>query len=184
MTTASGYAKREVVVSSRTERYDSLGVWSAPPVEEFCHQALVYEDDPALLGTVEEFVREGLDTGERSLVVMSGQKVDLLRDRMGADVAYVNFAYMDEVGTNPARILPMWRSFLESVGPGNKSRGASSTSPSVTRPASGSFVRTLLGRSTETSCGRLDAVTRLSPRGVTRLRAIFFPPGGPSCGFT
>jgi anti-sigma regulatory factor (Ser/Thr protein kinase) len=47
------------------------------------------------------------------LVVVSAEKIALLREDLGADADRVRFADMDEVGSNPARIIPAWREFVD-----------------------------------------------------------------------
>lgn len=39
-------------------------------------------------------------------------KADLIRDELGSDAASIRFADMRDVGRNPARIIPVWRSFI------------------------------------------------------------------------
>jgi anti-sigma regulatory factor (Ser/Thr protein kinase) len=46
-------------------------------------------------------------------VVVSARKIDLLRRRLAGDSDHVRFADMDAVGTNPARIIPAWRAFVD-----------------------------------------------------------------------
>jgi anti-sigma regulatory factor (Ser/Thr protein kinase) len=46
-------------------------------------------------------------------VVVSSRKIDLLRRQLGAEAAQVTFADMEDVGTNPARIIPAWTDFVE-----------------------------------------------------------------------
>jgi anti-sigma regulatory factor (Ser/Thr protein kinase) len=67
--------------------------------------------DEFLHGTV-AFINEGLTAGEPTLVVVSGEKIDLLRAELGRDAAHVQFADMGEVGSNPARIIPAWQDFV------------------------------------------------------------------------
>jgi len=97
--------------------------WKDPPATPFCHQAFFYEDDDVFLNATERFVREGLAGGEPILVVLTRSKLESLRAALGADASDVQFADMDEVGSNPARIIPLWRTFVDSVGPGGSSRG-------------------------------------------------------------
>ncbi len=102
----------------------SSDTWSAPPVgAPFCHHALFYKGDDDLICAIEGFVREGLASDEQVLVVLSMPKLDLLRASLGTDARAVQFADMGEVGANPARIIPLWRTFVDSLDPGQRSRG-------------------------------------------------------------
>jgi len=57
-------------------------------------------------------VQEGAASGDPMLVVVSAPKIDRLRQVLGEDAAGVVFADMDDVGTNPACIIPVWRDFV------------------------------------------------------------------------
>jgi anti-sigma regulatory factor (Ser/Thr protein kinase) len=79
----------------------------------FRHEALIYGDsDDFLAGTV-PFLRAGLEAGEPALVAVTARNTELLRDELGADAEQVRFAPMEELGRNPARIIPFWREFLD-----------------------------------------------------------------------
>ncbi len=47
------------------------------------------------------------------LVVVSEPKIDQLKDRLGSDAGAVSFAVMEEIGANPARIIPAWQDFVD-----------------------------------------------------------------------
>jgi anti-sigma regulatory factor (Ser/Thr protein kinase) len=97
--------------------------WTSAPADSFCHHALFYAGTAELLDAVERFVRAGLEADETSLVVLSGPKVAALRGALGRDGDSVHFADMDEVGANPALIIPLWRDFVQSLTPGRRGRG-------------------------------------------------------------
>ena len=83
---------------------------------EFCHQALFYDDaDEFLAGTV-PFVRDALEAGEPMMVAVGKEKIQLLTGELGGDAARVRFADMEELGRNPARLIPAWREFLDGHG--------------------------------------------------------------------
>ncbi len=69
-----------------------------------------------------DFIRAGRPDREPTLVVVSSQKIDLLRRELGTDGTGVQFAEMRDVGSNPARIIPAWREFIEAH-PGRQLRG-------------------------------------------------------------
>jgi len=69
-------------------------------------------DEEFLEGTV-SLLREGLDAGGPSLVAVGRSKSELLRGELGDAAEGVEFVDMELVGRNPARIIPVWRDFLE-----------------------------------------------------------------------
>jgi anti-sigma regulatory factor (Ser/Thr protein kinase) len=82
----------------------------------FQHDALIYADaDEFLAGTV-PFLREALEAGELALVAVSEANTALLEGELGADAASIRFAPMQELGQNPARIIPFWREFVNESG--------------------------------------------------------------------
>jgi anti-sigma regulatory factor (Ser/Thr protein kinase) len=82
----------------------------------FQHRALIYEGaDEYLAGTV-PFLRGALEAEEPALVVVGREQTELLEGELGDDAERVRFLPMDEVGRNPARIIPLWRDFLDANG--------------------------------------------------------------------
>jgi anti-sigma regulatory factor (Ser/Thr protein kinase) len=74
-------------------------------------------------GTV-PFIREGVAAGESVLVVVSAEKIELLRAHLNGEAEHVRFADMAEIGANPARIIPAWGEFVEAgVAAGRALRG-------------------------------------------------------------
>jgi anti-sigma regulatory factor (Ser/Thr protein kinase) len=82
----------------------------------FAHEALLYAGEDRLAEGALPFVEEGLRADEPVLVVLGASKLDRLRSELGPDAERVLFADMAEVGTNPARIIPLWRRFVERAG--------------------------------------------------------------------
>jgi anti-sigma regulatory factor (Ser/Thr protein kinase) len=80
--------------------------------EAFRHEAYFYSGIAEFREGLGGFIREGLDNDEPALVVLTADKIELLRDDLGPDADRVLFADMDEVGANPARIIPAWREFV------------------------------------------------------------------------
>jgi anti-sigma regulatory factor (Ser/Thr protein kinase) len=79
----------------------------------FRHEALLYAGLDEFVGGCSDFIRSGLDAGEPTLVVALSEKLDALREALGADAASVCFRDMAAVGANPARIIPAWREFVD-----------------------------------------------------------------------
>jgi anti-sigma regulatory factor (Ser/Thr protein kinase) len=89
-----------------------------PSLEEcgFHHEAFFYDGEDEFLSGAAGFLSEAIAADEPALVVVSSRKIDLLRDRLGGDVGSVVFADMEDVGTNPARIIPAWTEFVQGYG--------------------------------------------------------------------
>ena len=79
----------------------------------FSHEALLYWGNEEFIRGIVSFVRRGLERAEPVLVVVSARKVALLQEALGSDAKPVEFADMSEIGSNPARIIPAWRDFID-----------------------------------------------------------------------
>jgi anti-sigma regulatory factor (Ser/Thr protein kinase) len=76
------------------------------------HEAFLYSGRDEFLSGTMSFIRRALSAGDPVLVVVSGGKIDLLRQRLGAGADHVSFADMADVGGNPARIIAVWQEFV------------------------------------------------------------------------
>jgi anti-sigma regulatory factor (Ser/Thr protein kinase) len=85
---------------------------SATPHSGFRHEALLYGGHEAFLAGTVPFVRDAVAQGGAVLVALGEEKTSLLREALGADAEPVRFAPMEELGRNPARIIPAWRDFV------------------------------------------------------------------------
>ncbi len=83
-----------------------------PPLDEFCHEAFLYEGIDEFLEGVSSFILEGLEALDPILVVVDRTKIAGLKRTLGPAARHVDFANMAEVGRNPARIIPVWREFV------------------------------------------------------------------------
>jgi anti-sigma regulatory factor (Ser/Thr protein kinase) len=89
-------------------------VVTAEAADAFRHEALLYEGPDHFLDGTLPFLEEGLDAGEEILVVVDRRRIRLLEGALGAaGAARVGFADMAAVGQNPARIIPLWRTFAD-----------------------------------------------------------------------
>ena len=79
----------------------------------FQHEVMLYEGKERLASGLLPFIEEGLDRDEAVLVVVTSDKIALLRDALGRAAGRVRFEPMEELGRNPARIIPAWREFLD-----------------------------------------------------------------------
>lgn len=93
---------------------------TAPPMTGFAHEAFFYRGEPGFLDGTVGFAREGLANGDRVLVAVNTDRLGLLRSVLGEapDLSYVDLAV---VGRNPARIMPIWRDFLDAADRGGQS---------------------------------------------------------------
>jgi anti-sigma regulatory factor (Ser/Thr protein kinase) len=82
----------------------------------FEHEALLYAGDDEFLAATLPFVQEGVAADEPVLLVLSSDKIDRVRTELNGEGKSVLFADMNEVGANPARIIPAWRRFLDEHG--------------------------------------------------------------------
>jgi anti-sigma regulatory factor (Ser/Thr protein kinase) len=89
----------------------------------FCHEAFLYGNEEEFLHGTAGFIRSGLALGEPSLVVVDDWKIAMLRDELGSDAEHVQFADMVAVGSNPARIIQVWKDFVAERAPGSAVRG-------------------------------------------------------------
>ncbi|HEV2789859.1 MAG TPA: sensor histidine kinase [Solirubrobacterales bacterium] len=100
----------------------------------FQHDALIYEDvDSYLEGTV-PFLRDALEVGEPALVAVDPHQAELIEGELGEDAKRVRFADMEELGRNPAWIIPFWRDFVDENG-GRSVRGIGEPLCSARTPA-------------------------------------------------
>lgn len=76
------------------------------------HEAFFYGDPDEFMRGALSFVRDSITRDEAILVVVDSPKIDALRRELGSDAPRVRFADMSAVGSNPARIIPVWQAFL------------------------------------------------------------------------
>jgi hypothetical protein len=76
------------------------------------HEAFLYRGEEQFLAGTAPFVRGGVERGQPVLVAVSEPKLSALRDSLGDVAAAVEFIDMDELGANPARIIPRWQAFV------------------------------------------------------------------------
>lgn len=79
----------------------------------FQHRALIYEGADAFLAGTVPFLRAALQAGEPVLVTVGREQTRRLEAELGRDCERVRFLPMEEVGRNPALIIPLWRDFVD-----------------------------------------------------------------------
>lgn len=80
--------------------------------DAFRHDAVFYDGMEDFVARIVPFIQDGVDAGEPVLVVVSPEKIERLRDELDGRADGVRFADMANVGMNPARIIPAWRTFV------------------------------------------------------------------------
>jgi anti-sigma regulatory factor (Ser/Thr protein kinase) len=83
----------------------------------FHHSALFYSGEDAFLEGALPFLEEAVAAEEPTLVAVASARIELLREALGSQADKVRFADMHVLGSNPARIIPAWRCFLEERAP-------------------------------------------------------------------
>ncbi|MEX2420389.1 MAG: sensor histidine kinase [Actinomycetota bacterium] len=81
--------------------------------EGFRHEALFYGGSGAFVERITPFLQAGVDAGEPILVVLDTGKIELLRSALNGRADHIRFEDMAEVGSNPARIIPVWQAFVD-----------------------------------------------------------------------
>lgn len=85
---------------------------ASEPSDAFRHEAIFYGGPEDFVERTAPFIRDAVDADEPILVVVSSEKIEMLRSGLGS-VDRVRFADMAEVGRNPARIIPVWHEFVD-----------------------------------------------------------------------
>jgi anti-sigma regulatory factor (Ser/Thr protein kinase) len=76
------------------------------------HEALLYSGRAEFRAGAVSFLRRAVGEDAPALVMVSREKIELLRQDLGAEAARVEFADMAGVGSNPARIIAAWQGFV------------------------------------------------------------------------
>jgi hypothetical protein len=93
------------------------------PADAFSHEAFFYDGRAEFVRGTSQFIREGLERDESVLVAVAADKIADLRSELGRPAA-LRFVDMAQLGRNPARIIPAWRTFLDAnLAAGRRVRG-------------------------------------------------------------
>ncbi len=82
----------------------------------FRHEAVIYRDSDGFLAATVPFLRGALEAGEPALVAVRRSNAALLKGELGRDGERIEFAEIEVLGHNPARLIPYWRDFLDGHG--------------------------------------------------------------------
>jgi anti-sigma regulatory factor (Ser/Thr protein kinase) len=83
---------------------------------DFHHEAFFYDDADEFLAGAVPFLCEGLEAGGAALVAVTRARTEALRAELDGAEEQIRFVEMEEVGRNPARIIPVWRRFVDAHG--------------------------------------------------------------------
>jgi anti-sigma regulatory factor (Ser/Thr protein kinase) len=89
----------------------------------FRHEVMFYAGAEEFLQGTLPFLRGALEAGEPALVAVREANTRMLRAELGGEAGDVAFVAMEELGRNPARIIPFWRDFVDRHGGGRPVRG-------------------------------------------------------------
>jgi anti-sigma regulatory factor (Ser/Thr protein kinase) len=92
------------------------------PGPRFAHAAVFYRGLDELVDRIGPFIAQGVAQGEPVLVAEPPDRVEALTSALGEHASSVQFVDMAAVGRNPARIIPVWREFVDAH-PGRPVRG-------------------------------------------------------------
>jgi anti-sigma regulatory factor (Ser/Thr protein kinase) len=79
----------------------------------FQHQALIYEGADEYLAGTAPFLRAALEAGQPALVAVRKEQADLLKGELGGEAGLLRFVRIEELGRNPAGVIPLWRDFVD-----------------------------------------------------------------------
>lgn len=89
---------------------------AAMPVTDgsaFLHEAMLYEGWTDFFRQTIPFIRDAIVADQPILVAVDQRKIDAFRALLGAEAGRVRFEDMAGIGRNPARIIPVWRAFVD-----------------------------------------------------------------------
>jgi anti-sigma regulatory factor (Ser/Thr protein kinase) len=84
-----------------------------PAPAGFRHDAFVYTDEDDFVRQAGGYARDGLAAGDTVVAVLPEEHNSLLRKALDGIADQVIFLDMTQLGRNPARIIPLWRTLLD-----------------------------------------------------------------------
>ena len=79
--------------------------------QSYRHEAFLWHDASDFTAGIVPFITDGLEAGEPVMVAVSAQHTRWLRDALDGQ-AGAEFVDIEELGRNPAQIIPAWQQFL------------------------------------------------------------------------
>jgi anti-sigma regulatory factor (Ser/Thr protein kinase) len=87
------------------------------------HEALLYRGTGEFLSGIVSFVAPAVDAGHPVLVLLTAAKINALRAALGPAAEKVEFADIADAGSNPARLIGVWRRFADGRADASQLRG-------------------------------------------------------------
>jgi anti-sigma regulatory factor (Ser/Thr protein kinase) len=84
--------------------------------DHFVHEAMFYEGEDDFVEQAVPFIVEGVEAGEPMLIAVGAARTRRLRAELGGHASRVQFAEMETLGRNPARIISAWHDFVSAHG--------------------------------------------------------------------
>ena len=84
--------------------------------QPFHHEALLYEGPDGFVDATLPFIFDGLAAGEPVMVATTRDHIERLREELASAADDVELVDIEELGRNPARIIPAWRDFVDRAG--------------------------------------------------------------------
>jgi anti-sigma regulatory factor (Ser/Thr protein kinase) len=78
----------------------------------FSHEALFYSGEDEFLAGVLPFIRDAVAVDEPMLIALHDAKIQRIRAELNGEGEALQFADMEQLGRNPACIIPAWRDFV------------------------------------------------------------------------
>lgn len=89
----------------------------------FVHELALYRDEDEYLDWTIPFIKEGVELGESVFIAVPSERLRIIRSELiGTESGrhrgepVIAMAAMEEIGSNPARIIPAWSDFLAAPG--------------------------------------------------------------------
>jgi hypothetical protein len=79
--------------------------------QSYRHEAFLWHDASDFTAGIVPFITDGLEAGEPVMVAVGALHTKWLRDALDGQ-ADVEFVDMEQLGRNPAQIIPAWQQFL------------------------------------------------------------------------
>jgi MEDS: MEthanogen/methylotroph, DcmR Sensory domain len=83
------------------------------PAAHFRHEAFLYAGADDFVDRATPIVLRAVSAEEPVLIAIDSAKIELLRDRLGSASRAVAWKDIRGIGANPARIIPLWRQFVD-----------------------------------------------------------------------
>jgi hypothetical protein len=80
---------------------------------QFRHEAFLYAGSDDFVDRAAPIVLRAVAAEDPVLIAIDSAKIELLRDRLGSSARAVAWKDIRRIGANPARIIPIWRQFVD-----------------------------------------------------------------------